>query len=675
MQSPSKISRFDAGTVTEPDFPGELARIKALIGDRRLGDAFEAATALSGAAPGHRDALYLVAVCQRLLRRLPEALASLVLLERQHPRYGLLYQERGYCLVNLGQVASAIEAFAHAVELNPTLLASWDILDLLHCKAGDDVRAAAVARQAAALRSLPTELIETGHLVSKGDFATKASLRSFPVSTYGVEATHLLARIRWKQGELDVAADLFSALIDYKPDDRNARQERAGLNLERRDYPEALADIEALLVADPYSAFLRMLQAGAWAGLGDHDRAISAYRTLLETDPSRPEMLLLLGHSLKAVGRQSEAIAAYRAAATARPAFGDAWWSLANLKTWHFASGDVAQMRAEEENLTTTNVDRLHLCFALGKALDDDGDYAASWQYYLRGNCLRRTESHYRPEITEAVTSRQIANCTAAFLARRSGSGTPSADPIFVVGLPRSGSTLVEQILASHSHVEGTQELPTLPRIAAELGGGYADPLRSSYPEVLDSLDQDHFRRLGERYLELTHTFRDGRPRFVDKMPNNFRHIGLIHLILPNARIIDVRRDPMACCVANLRQLFAGGQDFTYGIEEIASYYRSYLELMRHWDAVLPGRVLRVIYDDLVDDLDAEVRRLLGHCDLAFEPSSLEFHRTQRSVNTPSSEQVRQPIYRDGLTDWRKYEPWLDPLKHELGDALANWRK
>jgi tetratricopeptide (TPR) repeat protein len=609
-----------------------------------------------------------------MLRRLPEALASLVLLENQHPSHGLLHQERGYCLVNQGQVASAIEAFARAVELNPTLLASWDMLDLLHRKAGDDVRAAAAARQAAALRSLPTELIEAGHLVSGGDFATTASLRSFPVSTYGAEATHLLARIRWKQGELDAAADLFSALIDYKPDDRDARQERAGLNLERRDYPAALADIEALLVDDPYSAFLRMLQAGAWVGVGDHDRAISAYRALLETDPSRPEWLLLIGHSLKAVGRQSEAIAAYRAAATARPAFGDAWWSLANLKTWHFAPEDVACMRAEEESLATANVDRLHLCFALGKALGDDGDHAASWQYYLRGNALWRVGSTYRPEITEAATRRQIATCTAEFFSKRFGSGAPDHDPVFVVGLPRSGSTLVEQILATHSQIEGTQELPSLPRIAAELGGGFADPLRLRYPEALGTLKLDHFRRLGERYLELTRAYRNGKQRFVDKMPNNFRHIGLIHLILPNARIIDVRRDPMACCVANLRQLFAGGQDFTYGIEEIASYYRSYLELMRHWDAVLPGRVLRVIYDDLVDDLDAEVRRLLGHCDLAFEPSSLEFHRTQRNVNTPSSEQVRQPIYRDGLTDWLKYEPWLDPLKQALGDALVNWR-
>ncbi len=669
-------AQFEPGPVTVPPIPNELARIRALIREQRHGEALAAATALSGATPDDRDALYLVAVCQRLLRRLPEALASLVLLESQHPDYGLLQQERGYCLVNLDQGARAIEAFACAVELNPALLASWDMLERLHRRAGDPVRAAAAAGQAAALRSLPTEVVRAGNLYSVGDLtaAESALPPQIAVASVGTDALRLLARIRWKQGELDVAQGLFSAVIERHPDDRDARQERARLNLERRDYPAALADIEALLVADPDSAFLRTLRAGAWAGVGDHDRAITAYLALLEPDPSRPEWLLLLGHSLKAVGRQSEAIAAYRAAASARPAFGDAWWSLANLKTWHFAPEDVAHMRAQEENLTTANADRLHLCFALGKALSDSGDQAASWQYYLRGNALRRAGSAYRPEITEAATSRQIATCTAAFFARRSGSGAPDPDPVFVVGLPRSGSTLVEQILASHSQVEGTQELPSLPRIAAELGGGLADPLRSRYPEALDTLEFDHFRRLGERYLELTRAYRGGKPRFVDKMPNNFRHLGLVHLMLPNARIIDVRREPMACCVANLHQLFAGGQDFTYGIEEIARYYRSYLELMRHWDTVLPGRILRVIYEDLVEDLDGEVRRLLDHCALEFEPSSLEFHRTQRSVSTPSSEQVRQPIYRDGLTDWRKYEPWLDPLRQAMGDALDNWR-
>ena len=659
----------------EPTAPNGLARIRALIREQRHGEALEAATALSGATPADRDALYLVAVCQRLLRRLPEALASLVLLEREHPGFGLLQQERGYCLVNLGQGASAIEAFALAVELNPALLASWDMLERLHRRAGDNVHAAAAAKQAAALRSLPAEVIRAGNQYSGGDLAAESALQpQLALASAGTDALRLLARIRWKQGELDASEGLFSAVIERHPGDRDARQERACLNLERRDYPVALADIEALLVADPDSSFLRTLQAGAWAGVGDHDRAIATYRALLESEPSRPEWLLLLGHSLKAVGRQSEAIAAYRAAASARPAFGDAWWSLANLKTWHFAPGDVAHMRAQEENLATANVDRLHLCFALGKALGDDGNYAASWHYYLRGNALRRVASAYRPEITEAATRRQIATCTAAFLARRGGSGAPDPDPVFVVGLPRSGSTLVEQILASHSQVEGTQELPSLPRIAAELGGGLADPLRSRYPEVMDTLEPDNFRTLGERYLELTRAYRDGKPRFVDKMPNNFRHLGLVHLMLPNARIIDVRREPMACCVANLRQLFAGGQDFTYGIEDIARYYRSYLELMRHWDAVLPGRVLHVMYDDLVEDLGGEVRRLLEHCALEFEPACVEFHRTRRSVSTPSSEQVRQPIFRDGLTDWRKYEPWLDPLKQALGDTLVNWR-
>jgi tetratricopeptide (TPR) repeat protein len=669
-------SRSEPELVDMAPLARELARIQALIREQRHSEALEAATALSSALPEHRDALYLVAVCQRLLRRLPEALASLALLERQHPGDGLLHQERGYCLVNQGQGAPAIEAFARAVEFNPALLASWDMLELLHRRAGDPVRAGAAARQAAALRSLPAEMVGAGRQYSGDDLCATESGQPPQISaaSLGTDALRLLALIRWKQGELDVAHCLFCTVIGRQPDDREARLERARLNLERRDYPAALEDVEALLVAGPESAFLCMLQAGAWAGVGDHDRAIAAYRALLERDPSRPELLLLLGHSLKAVGRQSEAITAYRAAASARPPFGDAWWSLANVKTRHFTPEDVARMRVEEEKLTTANVDRMHLCFALGKALGDSGDHAASWQYYLRGNTLWKLASSYRPEITEAATRRQIATCTAKFMSTRHGVGAPDPDPFFVVGLPRSGSTLVEQILASHSQVEGTQELPSLPRIAAELGGGHANPLRSRYPEALDSLELEQFRVLGERYLELTRIYRSGKPRFVDKMPNNFRHIGLIHLMLPNARIIDVRREPMACCVANLRQLFAGGQDFTYGIEEIARYYRSYLELMRHWDSVLPGRVLRVIYEDLVEDLNGEVRRLLNYCALGFEPSCLEFHRTKRSVSTPSSEQVRQPIFREGLTEWRKYEPWLDPLKAALGDALVNWR-
>jgi Sulfotransferase family len=378
----------------------------------------------------------------------------------------------------------------------------------------------------------------------------------------------------------------------------------------------------------------------------------------------------------------------------ARPDFGDAWWSLANLKTHRFSHAEIARMRTEEAAPDIQPADRYPLCFALGKALEDQGEFARSWEYYERGNALKRAASHYRPEFIETNTRKQAEVCTARFFAARTGFGVPDRDPIFIVGLPRSGSTLIEQILASHSLVEGTQELPDIPRIAQQLQGRPADPDNPRYPAVLAELGAEDFRRLGERYLADTRIHRQGKPQmgppqmgqpklgqpntgrpfFTDKMPNNFRHLGLIHLMLPNARIIDVRREPMACCCSNLKQLFAAGQEFTYSAEDIGRYYRTYLELMRHWNEVLPGRVLRVHYEDVVDDLDGNTRRILDFCGLRFEPACVEFYNTRRSVGTASSEQVRHPIFRESLNQWRNYEPWLQPLKDTLGDAVTRYR-
>ena len=354
MQSPPSAPH--SAFAAEASVAEALGRIRALIQQQQFDAALAAAIALSAAAPEHRDVLYLVAVCQRLLRRLPAALASLEALEKRYPEYSLLLQERGYCLVNLGQSAAAITAFARAVLHNPALLASWDMLERLHRAAGDGVQAATAAEQAAALRRLPSEAIRAASLYWDGDLAAaEATLQPhIAAPDANPEALLLLARIRWKQGELDAAEALYSAQLERQPARRDARQERARLNLERRDCLAALADIDVLRLDDPDNAFLRMLQAGAWAGLGHHDLAIVAYRALLDAHPAQAEWRLLLGHSLKAAGRRPEAIAAYRAAASARPAFGDAWWSLANLKTWQFAPDDITQMRVLEEAATTT---------------------------------------------------------------------------------------------------------------------------------------------------------------------------------------------------------------------------------------------------------------------------------------------------------------------------------
>jgi tetratricopeptide (TPR) repeat protein len=433
-------------------------------------------------------------------------------------------------------------------------------------------------------------------------------------------------------------------------------------------------EIERLLKEDPTNRLLRTLHATTCVGLGEHEKAIAMYRSLLVETPRAAELHLSVAHALKTLGRRDEAVQSYHAAAAVRPAYGDAYWSLANLKTYRFSDAELDSMRAAESDNATPAIDRYHLCFALGKAFEDRAAYGDSYRYYERGNALKRAESRYRAQIVETNTRRQVQVCTADFFQARSGFGAPDPDPIFILGLPRAGSTLLEQILASHSAVEGTQELAEIPRAAAELQGRQPDFDNPRYPGVLEGMSAADFQALGRKYLADTRLFRSGKAFFIDKMPNNFRHIGLIHLMLPNARIIDARREPMACCFGNLKQLFASGQEFTYSIEDIARYYRTYLELMRHWDAVLPGRILRVQHEDVVEDLESSVHRILDFCGLPFEAACIEFHKTERSVRTASSEQVRQPIFREGLDQWKNFEPWLAPLKQALGDALVRYR-
>ena len=489
------------------------------------------------------------------------------------------------------------------------------------------------------------------------------------------EAMRLLAKIGVARDVLDDAETLLEAALALAPDHSAARYEYADTLVKRQKYTLAREEVRKLLALDPRNLDYRSLSATIAVGLGEHEEAIALYRGMLADAPASPDLHLWLGHALKTVGRLPEAIESYRAAAGARADFGDAYWSLANLKTYRFGEAEIALMRDQEASGTAALVDRTHLCFALGKAMEDRGEIDQSWFYYERGNALKRSESRYRPEVIEANTKGQIAFCTRSFFARRTGWGDARPDPIFILGLPRAGSTLIEQILASHSQVEGTQELADIQRMALELQGRDPDLDNPRYPAAFTDMAEADFRRLGEKYLADTRIYRTDKPFFIDKMPNNFRHIGLIHLILPNARIIDARRDPMSCCFSNLKQLFANGQEFTYSVEDIARYYRTYLDLMRHCDEVLPGRVLRVHHEDVVADLEGSVRRMLDYCGLEFEQACVDFHKTRRSVRTPSSEQVRQPIFRDGLEQWKRYEPWLGPLKSALGDALIRYRE
>jgi tetratricopeptide (TPR) repeat protein len=608
--------------------------------------------------------------------RIDEALAVLKRLEQVAPRFSLLHQELGLCFVAKKDAPQAIDALLTAVNINPALPMCWRMLEGVYRIRGDAANAQMAADHVATLRHLPSEVVSATSLFADGDLdASEALIRAFLIKHGNhPDAMRLLARIGMAKDVLDDAEALLAGVVTLAPDYLAARFNYVQVLTKRQKFAAAREQIEIVLAQDPANLENRALAATIAVGLGEQDKAIALYESMLADAPDAPDPHLWKGHALKTLGRVPEAVESYRRAAALRPDFGDAYWSLANLKTYRFNDVEFARMQAGEAGPGTAAIDRYHLCFALGKAFEDQDDAARSWAFYERGNALKRAESSYRPDLLEDNTRRQVETCTRDFFRARNGWGDARPDPIFIVGLPRSGSTLLEQILASHSEVEGTYELSDIQNIVLEMVGRGDDPAAPRYPAVLDTLTREDCARLGEKYLADTQMYRSGRARFIDKMPNNFRHIGLIHLILPNARIIDARREPLACCFSNLKQLFAQGQEFTYSVADIARYYRTYLELMRHWDEVLPGRVLRVLHEDVVDDLEGNVRRLLDFCGLAFEPACVEFHKTVRAVRTASSEQVRQPIFKDGLEQWKKYEPWLGGLKEALGDALVRYR-
>ena len=490
-----------------------------------------------------------------------------------------------------------------------------------------------------------------------------------------VAAIRMLAEIAARLGRYEDAAALLERCLELAPGFDAARQNYA-MVLHRHNRPaEALAQVERLLARRPADPGCRNLKAVILCRIGDYDAAIGLYEGLVAEHPGQSRLWLSLGHALKTAGETARAVRAYRRAARVDPGFGDAWWSLANLKTFRFGDDDVAALRAQLARGDLGDEDRLHLEFALAKALEDRGEDEAAFRHYAAGNARRRARAPYSAADNRARIDRAIELYTPDFFRARAGSGAPGRDPIFIVGMPRAGSTLVEQILASHSQVEGTMELPELTSLARVLrhqGSELDSPAR--YHEALAALDADGLRALGERYLANTRIHRrTAAPRFIDKMPNNFAHVGLIQLALPNATIIDVRRHPMACGFSLFRQHFARGQDFAYSLDDIGRFYRDYVRLMAHFDAVLPGRVHRVLYEDLVADTEAQVRDLLAHCGLGFEPQCLRFFENDRPVRTASSEQVRQPIYRGGLDHWTRFEPWLDPLKQALGPVLDAW--
>jgi tetratricopeptide (TPR) repeat protein len=524
------------------------------------------------------------------------------------------------------------------------------------------------------LESLPPELLSVASFIEEGRLikAEKICRHFLQSRGHHVEAIRLLADIGTKFNSFDEAEFLLESAMVLDPDNSGAHMDYVNVLSKRQKFDKALEQAVLLRNKSPNSPQIELLFANQNLTVGNFDEALSIYRERAEQMPNSPSIHLTLGHALKTTGSQAAAIEAYTRAYSIKPDFGDAYWSLANLKTYKFDEVQIAAMRAEEAARTIGLSDRYHLCFALGKALEDHGEYEESFNYYERGNRLKREEVAYDWRRISGEIDRQIEHCTADLFADKAGSGCDANDPIFILGLPRAGSTLLEQILASHSQVEGTMELPNILALAHKLDGRRRIDEEARYPGNLSELTKEDLTAFGEAFIKDTMIHRkQGTPFFIDKMPNNFRHIGLIHMILPNAKIIDARREAMSCCFSGFKQLFAEGQEFTYGLEEIGRYYRDYVKLMDHWDAVLPGKILRVRYEEVVADLETQVRRLLDFCGLPFEAACVNFHETERAVRTASSEQVRQPIFKSGVDQWENFSPYLDPLRAILGPELA----
>jgi len=635
--------------------------------------AAEQAAEILKVAPDHPMAMLLLAVARRACDEAAASRGILAQLCLRQPRWAAAHYELGLTLGSLGEGEAAIGALRRAVALKPEMSDAWRVLaDHLTAIGDTDAADAACARHIKAATKDPRLLAPAAALVDNRIPEAEAMLREhLKRHPTDVAALRMLAEVAARLRRYQDAQVLLERCLELAPGFDAARHNYAIVLNRQGKAAAALPHVEQLLTKEPRNPGYRNLKAAVLANLADYAGSARIYEGVLREFPQQPKVWMSYGHSLKTSGRREDAVDAYRRAVTMDPKLGEAYWSLANLKTFRFSAADVSGIRSALARADLSDEERLHFEFSLGKALEDEGAYQESFAHYAAGNALRRKSHPYDSEVNADFVRRSRALFTGEFFAQRAGAAVAARDPIFILGLPRAGSTLIEQVLGSHSRVEGTMELPDIPRIARELAQRDGREDRATFFEAIAALTSRELRALGERYLDGTRVFRkQGAPFFVDKMPNNWVYVGLIQLILPNATIIDTRRHPMGCCFSCFKQHFARGQSFTYGLGDLGRYYRSYVALMAHFDRVLPGRVYRVFYERMVEDTEAQVRRLLLHCGLTFEEACLRFYENERAVRTASSEQVRQPIFRDSLERWRHYETWLEPLAAALGSVL-----
>lgn len=636
------------------------------------GDYHEALQLLTREPADSSETLYLQAVCARKLGKLREAMAVLDKLIQLHPRHGRAFQERGHILRADGNAQGALAAFGRATEENPSLHVSWRGQAEILLATGRIQEAERIKPHIQRLVNMPKPLIYSLDMLSQGSIAkAEQACRAFlGENPHHVEAMRLLAQIAVKMNVFDEAEFLLESAVLFEPDNIPLKTDYINVLRRRQKLVEAREHALELFENDKESLFFKSQYAVISMQLGDYETALTLFDELLTAMPGEPVTLTSKGHALKTVGDTDAAIGCYQEACREGVIHGEAWQSLANLKTYKFEESEVARMEGLLKNPALRKMDRVYLHFGLGKAYEDRREYDLAFSNYASGNQIKRAESRYIAQhMSEEFEEQRRVFSTLA----PSREGFEAPDPIFIVGMPRAGSTLLEQILSSHSQVDGTQELPNILSAVHQLRSRNKDFDRLNYPRAIMDLSPDELRDFGRAYIEDTRTHRKDAPFFIDKMPNNFRHIGLIKRILPNAKIIDARRHPLSCTFSCFKQLFAEGQEFSYNLEDLGHYYRDYVGLMDFWHQCLPNEILHIQYEDVVEDLETQVRRILTYCSLPFEEACLNFWETERAIKTPSSEQVRQPIFKSGVENWQDFESHLDPLKQALGKTLHEY--
>jgi tetratricopeptide (TPR) repeat protein len=610
------------------------------------------------------------------LNRAAEAEPLLRQVIEQAPTFAKPHEDLGHILLQQGRASEALPFLERATYLDPQLENAWFTLGKALAVLGRGAEADQAFERCFALSPERRLMALAAEHQKERRFEEAEQLyrRVLRENPRNVDALRLLAAIATRAGRADEAERLLERAISIAPDFLTAILDLGLLRKDQDRFTEALECFDRAVALAPDNPQPHFLRGATLAPAAFTYEAIAAYEKCLDIKPTHVGALLGRGHLLKGVGRYNEAVASYAACIREWPAGGEGYWSLANLKTYRFDDKMVAEMERRVRGTGLTVQSEVNFLFALGKAYEDRGDYERAWAYYREGNTKQRAEVAYDPVQTETLNDRIIAAFSGDFLSSRAGVGLPDPAPIFILGLPRSGSTLLEQILASHSQVEGTSELPYVSRVASSLNRNRADGI--NYPEAVHELKDANFRALGEDYLAYASVHRRvGTPRFIDKMPNNFPLVGLLALILPEAKIIDARRHPLDACFSCYRQLFAKGQNFTYDLNEIGEYYLQYQRLMDHWAAVLPGRVLTVQYEEVVADFENQVRRLLEFCGLPWEDACLRFYESERPIRTPSAEQVRQPIYDRSVGHWRNFAQYLDELVTVIEPIRDRYRR